>query len=223
MQSNHSILLVEDEKDLNRLLSEFLKNYFSNVYSAFDGEEGLEIYNDKRPNAIITDISMPKLDGLTMIEMIRQNDDETKIVVLSAHTDKEKLFKAIGLNLVTYMVKPVATNELEQTILNIKNRITAKNIVNFDNYSYDLKNNILCDASKNEIPLTKKEHKFLTLLLSKNDVCVPYYDLHYHVYDMQEFSMSSLTSLVKRLRKKLDNKDIIQSCFGEGYKISAKH
>ena len=218
-----SILLVEDEKDLNRLLSEFLKNHFRNVYSAFDGVEGLSVYNEKKPDAIITDINMPKLDGLSMIEMIRQNDDDTKIVVISAHTDKEKLFKAIGLHLVTYMVKPVATIELEQTILNIKNIISRKNIVYFDNYSYDLKNNILLDEARNEISLTKKEHKFLTLLLSKNDVCVPYYDLHNHVYDMQEFSMSSLTSLVKRLRKKLDNKDIIQSCFGEGYKISAKH
>lgn len=218
-----SILLVEDEKDLNRLLSEFLKNHFRNVYSAFDGVEGLSVYNEKKPDAIITDINMPKLDGLSMIEMIRQNDDDTKIVVISAHTDKEKLFKAIGLHLVTYMVKPVATIELEQTILNIKNIISRKNIVYFDNYSYDLKNNILLDEARNEISLTKKEHKFLTLLLSKNDVCVPYYDLHYHVYDIQEFSMSSITSLVKRLRKKLDNKEIIQSCFGEGYKISAKH
>lgn len=218
MQTN-SILIIEDEQSLNNYLKEYMEIYFANVYCAFNGEEGFELYNKYKPDVIITDIHMPKLDGLSLIAKIRENDKDTKIIVLSAFTDKEKLFKAIELQLVTYLVKPIRGNEIKNIILNIKKQIETKNSIRLTpQYSFDIKSLQLFNNQK-EVTLTLYEKRFLNLLLQKPNNCISHNDILLFVYDLKETSQNALTSMVKRLRKKIDD-DIIVTCFKEGYKIN---
>ena len=216
--NKNSILIVEDEIKLNQFLCEYMEIYFDVVYSAFNGDDGLEIYKKNKPDVIFTDIQMSKLNGLEFAEKIRENDKDTIIVILSAFTEKEKLFKAIELQLLTYLVKPIKSDELKQTILNIKKQLKSRDIINLsETTEYHLSTSTLVKGNK-EIELTLYEKKFLNLLFQRKGICVSYEDISMYVYDLDDFSKDSITSLVKRLRKKLD-KNIILNCFNEGYKL----
>lgn len=218
MNSN-SILIVEDEKKLNQFLSEYMGIYFDSIYSAFDGEEGWKLYKKHKPDVIFTDINMPKIDGLELAKKIREYDSNTIIVIISAHTDKEKLFKAIELQLLTYIVKPIKREELKQTILSIQSRLETQYMVTLDeDIQYDLSANQLL-VKNQKVELTVAEKRFLNLLLQKQGNCVSYQDISLFVYDIQEFSKDAISSLVKRVRKKVGN-NVIINCFNEGYKIT---
>lgn len=120
MLKNRSVLIIEDEPLLNTLLQEYMEFYFETIYTAFDGENGWNLYNKHKPDLIITDIYMPKLNGLTLIENIRETDQSTQIVILSAHDEEGKKQAAKKLNLVEYLVKPVKGEELIQVMNRIK-------------------------------------------------------------------------------------------------------
>lgn len=217
MQKN-SILIIEDEQALNENLEEYMNLHFENVYCAFNGEEGLELYNKYKPDVIITDIHMPKLDGLSLVEKIRKTDKNIKIIILSAFTEKEKLFKAIELQLVTYLVKPFSVKDVEAAISTVKKQIKVKNIHQLSpKYSFNMQTLQLFDQ-EHEIALTKYEKKFLNLLLQKQNICVSHNDILLYVYDLKESNQNALASMVKRLRKKMDD-NIIITCYKEGYKI----
>lgn len=216
--NRNSILIVEDDKALNQHLVEYMENYFENIYTAFDGESAYESYLKHEPAVIISDIHLPKSDGLEFITKIRENDDDTKVIILSAHTDKEKLFKAIELNLITYLVKPIKSDELQKAILNAKKQLEKKYIIQIsEKYFFDTQTNQLY-LNKEEVSLTLQEKKFLSLLLQRKNNSVSYEDISLHVYEFNEFSQNAITSLVKRLRKKLDD-EIIKTSFKIGYKI----
>ena len=100
----YKILLVEDEKAIKENYVTYLKMFFEEVYEAEDGEKAYELYKTKKPDIMIIDINIPKLNGLDLLEKIRQNDHSTKAILLTAHSDKSFLFKAIPLKLVKYLV-----------------------------------------------------------------------------------------------------------------------
>ncbi len=83
------------------------------------------MYKDKKPDILLVDITMPEMNGLELTKKIRETDEITPIIVLSAHSHKEFLFEAIKLNLVDYLIKPVNRNEfkslIESTIEKISN------------------------------------------------------------------------------------------------------
>jgi len=102
-----SILVAEDETKLLHTMVEYLQLFFTHVYAAENGLRAYELYLEKHPDIIIADIHMPLLDGLSLIKKIRREDRKTKIIITTAHSDKEKLLQAIELNLVKYLIKPV--------------------------------------------------------------------------------------------------------------------
>ena len=124
--SDISILIAEDEKQLLNSMLEYLELFFEKVYTAEDGQTAYEIYKKERPDIIISDINMPYLDGLTMIEKIRKKDLQTKIIITTAHSEKEKLMQAIELHLVKYLVKPVQSDKLKELLLSLVEELRQK-------------------------------------------------------------------------------------------------
>jgi two-component system, OmpR family, response regulator VanR len=111
-----SILYVEDDKDIRFNVSELLKNLFSTVTSAVDGLDGLEKFKAADYDYIITDIKMPKMNGITMMEEILKLKPSQKIIITTAHDEKEFLekFKSLG---VTYILqKPITFDSLLDTL-----------------------------------------------------------------------------------------------------------
>lgn len=103
----YTLLYVEDNPALNAQATALFKNIFDTVYSATEGEEGLELFKEHRPAIVITDIKMPKLDGLKLAKNILAIDPETKVIFTSAYDDKNLLHEAIRLGVFDYLVKPI--------------------------------------------------------------------------------------------------------------------
>ncbi len=109
---NLRILYVEDEEDVRRNAVEYLKRIAKEVLEASNGKEAIKVWSEEQPDIIITDISMPKLNGLDMARYIRSKDQEVQIIVATAYTDTDYLMQAVELNLVKYLVKPITKEKL---------------------------------------------------------------------------------------------------------------
>ena len=109
---NFSILYVEDEKELRESSSRFLRKIFPNVDIADNGQEGLEKYLQNSYDIVITDILMPKMNGLELIRYIREKNKKQEIIVISANTDAENLTKAIQLEVTGYVIKPINFDQI---------------------------------------------------------------------------------------------------------------
>ncbi len=78
------------------------------LYTAIDGQEGLELYKKFEPEIVITDIEMPKLNGLEMAKKIRKHSLSTQIIIITAYKKPEYLLDAVNLQLVQYLIKPIS-------------------------------------------------------------------------------------------------------------------
>lgn len=215
-----SVLIAEDEEQLLSSMTEYLEIFFENVYTAKDGISALAVYENKKPDIIIADIHMPHLDGLSMIEKIRVKDKKTKIIITTAHSEKEKLFKAIELHLVKYLVKPINSDEMKELLLGIVDELHKNsNMISLkDGYYWDHARKLLFN-DKEEVELKEKEKKVMDYFCSKLNQTVSAIDIYNHIYEDQperDFSSNSITSLIKRLRPKLPE-DTIASIYGVGY------
>ncbi len=116
---NISVLLVEDDKISRVLYSNFLKKIVSKVFLAEDGIEGIELFRSHQPDLIISDIKMPRMDGLEMIHEIRKTDDSIKVLFVSGHKDTDYFIKSIELGVSGYLLKPIDQNKLNKIIQDI--------------------------------------------------------------------------------------------------------
>jgi len=105
--NNFTILYVEDDIDTQELMANILKMTFGDVFIASNGEEGLKLYKEKRPDIVLSDISMPIMDGLEMSELIKEINPEQLIAIFTAFSDPEYQRKAAELEIDTYIMKPL--------------------------------------------------------------------------------------------------------------------
>ena len=221
LEENISILVAEDEEELREYLVEYLQLFFKNVYSAKCGEEAYQIYLEKNPDIILSDINMPNLDGLSMISKIREKDIKTKIIIMSAHSDKDKLLHAVELNLVTYLIKPIKIETLKQVLFDTVDNIRSSSdrIALGDNIYWSKAENRLY-SNEEHIVLKERESMLMELLCSKINQAFSNEDIFQHLYanSDKEYSEYAITSLIKRLRSKLPT-NIIHNEYGSGYKI----
>jgi len=111
-----SILLAEDDDVAREQIAYFLRKTDSELVSARNGREGLELFKQHHPDLIITDIRMPIMDGLQMIQEVRALDKDVKIIIISAYNDADYLVKAIDIGIDGYVMKPVDTTKLQASI-----------------------------------------------------------------------------------------------------------
>jgi YesN/AraC family two-component response regulator len=122
---NLNILYVEDEADIREYLVPILEQLFNNVLIATNGEEGLDEYEDSHMeiDIVLTDISMPKLDGLEMAERIKEKKKDQHIIILSAHNDSEFLIKAIEVGVEYFVLKPIQYDKMFDVLKKTAKRI----------------------------------------------------------------------------------------------------
>ena len=215
---NLTVLIAEDESELREQLVESLEFFADTVYEAEDGVQAWNLYKKYNPDIVMTDINMPKLSGLDLAKKIRADNKKTKIIIVSAYTDTQYLLKAIEMNLVTYLVKPIPIGKLRETMLKCISDIEVEDSIMMSNGYRWCKR---CDTlylDNIEIKLTNYEMLFVKCLMKEQGNTVTYETLHVSIYDIQEYSQDALSSIVKRVRKKT-YKDLIVSCYKIGYKI----
>jgi DNA-binding response OmpR family regulator len=214
------ILYVEDEINLRQNHTFYIQNNFlAVVYEASDGIEGLTLYKKYQPDIIITDLSMPNMCGLEMIEQIREDDKNTKIIVFSAHSDQEILLRAIKLNLTDYKIKPLKRAALYEVVEKTIALLEEKKIIYFSqNCYFDLVQKVLFEHEK-PIKLTKNETLLLEALIAQSNILLSTPELFNAVWDYEkEYSLDSIRTLIKKLRKKLPQ-NTIENIYGGGYKL----
>jgi DNA-binding response OmpR family regulator len=222
-ESNLTLLYVEDEDFIRENAVMFLEDNFKEIYEAENAFRGLEIYQEKNPDIIITDISMPKMSGLEMCERIRKADANVPIIITTAHTNTEYLLQAVELQLVKYLVKPIAEEQLIEALELCYEKLQdgGSNIINLGmGYTFDTFNLTL--SLKGElIKLTQKERLFFKLLLKNPSHICSYQEIENYLFDEEGMSSNALRSLVKNVRKKT-HKDFIINHSKMGYKIVLK-
>lgn len=220
INKNIKILYVEDDEIARENGVEFLENFFEQIYAASDAIVALQLYEKYKPDIIITDIQMPKLNGLEFVKRIREKDKKTQIIIITAFCDKDYLLKAIELQLVKYLVKPVKEKEFEEALFLCVNSLQEdnSNIVKLDeNCYFDTFNKNL--VIKDEIiKLRAKEILFLELLIKNKNRYVSYEEIENYVWVDSVMTKDALKTLVKNLKTKIP-KDLILNLTNSGYKI----
>lgn len=116
LMKNISVLYVEDDADIRRHLAEFLRRRVGKLYIASNGQEGLELWRQHRPEVVVTDIMMPVMGGLKMAELIQRENPSVPIIVTTALNETESFLKAIDLGIDKYVIKPINTELLLHAI-----------------------------------------------------------------------------------------------------------
>ena len=152
-----SCLYVEDENSIREPLSMLLTKYLKEVFVAENGEEGLKLFKENRVDIVISDIRMPKMDGLEMSQKIKEIDSEVLIILVTAFSDIDYLKKAIEIGVEAYLTKPLELDKLFKK-LNflaeiIKNKRESKELLNLLKMVFDMQNEAILLLKEGEIVL----------------------------------------------------------------------
>ncbi len=225
-----TLLYIEDDTDIQEIYIEFLNDYVETVHLANDGETGYDMYLEYKPDIILLDINMPKLDGLTLAEKIRKTDKNVQIIITTAYGEQEKLLKAIELYLVKYILKPIDFNELKDALGKaidelelISNSVEpVQKIYCLDENSVWNRDTEKLYTNREEIKLTKNERRLLALISTDENKVFTFFDIFNHIaqdnYD-KNYDANQVRALVKLLRKKIPKESII-NIYGEGYRFN---
>ena len=110
--SNIHLLYVEDNDSAREYTLELLSRFFHTISTAIDGSEALKIFENEKIDLIISDVNMPKMDGLEMSSYIKKIDKSLPIILLSAHNESNFKNKAKETGIETYLEKPLSLTKL---------------------------------------------------------------------------------------------------------------
>ena len=229
--NNLSILFVEDHDELRTSTDAILKNFFKVVTSAENGQEAFKHYlnytqeNDgKFYDIVLTDIKMPKMDGVELTKHIYEINPSQALIVLSAFDESKYLLPLINLGIEQFLKKPLDFQELLKILLKTSKKITNNTPNNTntirlnESFIYNRESKSLVNKKEN-IYLTKYEIIFIQLLTtnlgkiySNEDIVANYLTF------TENIDAQNIRKLVSKLRKKLPE-DTLESIYGIGYRF----
>lgn len=201
------VLFVEDEENISRLLKGAIGDSFHSFTIAKDGKDGLEKFIQIAPDIVITDINMPRMNGLDMADEIKKINSNIPIIILSAFSEREKLFNAIDVGVAKYFLKPYDPDEILEYISSIADELGSKIIELSDGFSFNKTTHALYKESR-FVALSKNEKKFMTLLVENENNILDDETIKEIVWG-EEVSDERLRTFVRRLRGKTSKTLII--------------
>lgn len=121
--STLKMLYVEDDVSIQTFMLRYLKKFFLSVVVANNGQEGLQAYKNESFDIVITDLSMPVMNGFEMITEIKKINPDQPLLITSAHSESDYMFKAIKIGIDGYIIKPFEYEQLNQELYKIADRI----------------------------------------------------------------------------------------------------
>lgn len=220
----YRILIVEDEPISLEMLSKTLKEDY-NVLTADNGKKGFELYKKFNPHVIISDLNMPIMNGIELIQKIRELDQNSKIIITTFKNDVQTLLQATELKLFKYLIKPIdfiaLKNIIKESIeeLNRFNTV-ALNLINISPTLIWKTSEFELFSNNQIVKLTPKEKKVLNLLLQKPNQVFTYNEIIYEVWEKNNEigDRKTLKTMITSLRKKIEDVEI-NNVYGYGYKI----
>jgi len=119
-------MYVEDDMDIYSLFFPILNKIFKKVYIAKNGAEGLDLFKQKNPDIVLSDIKMPEMNGLEMAYKIKAIDHKTPIMLITAFTDIDFLKKALDINIDAYVTKPLNKKKFFLKLNEIANKLKSE-------------------------------------------------------------------------------------------------
>jgi len=216
------ILVIEDDRDLNRQLVQALTNAGYAVDFALDGEEGHFLGDTEPYDAVILDIGLPKMDGLTVIEKWRREGRGMPVLMLTARDRWSDKVSGIDAGADDYVTKPFHVEEVLARLRALIRRSAghAASTLRCGPVELDTRlSRVAVDG--NPVKLTSHEFRLLSYLMHHQDKVLSRTELTEHIYD-QDFDRDSNTIevFIGRLRRKL-GADYIETVRGLGYRMQA--
>lgn len=226
---NELVLVVEDEIQIRKVVEEYLKRDHFRVVAAGDGITALSIFRQEKPDFLILDLNLPKMDGLDVTRAIRKESD-VPIIMLTARADEMDRLIGLELGADDYMVKPFSPRELVARVKVVLRRVSGPQQ---PDESFRFKDMVL-DVSRNtfkvgerEIELTRTEFQLLATLMKQPGRVFTRSQLLDVIHGVAlEAYERVVDAHIKNMRKKIEadpNKpQYILTVFGVGYKFAEK-
>jgi len=157
------VLYVEDNKEAREAISEVLSLFFDNIVSAVDGVDGLEEFKKSKFDLVISDIKMPRIDGVEMARNIKMISPNTPILMVTAHQESEYLLDCIKYSIDGYLLKPINIEQVKEALLKISERLYCDRIAQ----EYELHLEELVKEITQELELA---HKALMSMVNKDSM-----------------------------------------------------
>ena len=225
---NNRVLVVEDDKNLGKVLTDYLtsKNYL--VQLAEDGEIGFDFFTNNDYDIIILDVMMPKKDGFSLAKDIRKMNKDIPIIFLTAKSHKENIIKAFNLGADDYLTKPFSIEELLLRMDAVLKRTVKIDKIELDDnftigsYAFHHKQNLLISSSGTNYKLTTKENDLLKLFCENINSKVDRSLALMKIWgDDSYYNARSMDVYIAKLRKYLreDKKIDLKTIHGFGFKL----
>ncbi len=231
MKDNASILLVEDDKYIMSLISMLLKDEGYKTFFAVTGKEAIALFYANNPDIIILDLGLPDIDGIEVIQQIRERSN-APIIVVSAREEEYEIINALDRGADDYITKPFYTGELLARIRVAQRKISS--FTNPENLEVFTCENLTVDYTKglvfvdqNEVHLTPMEYKLLKLLIANRGKVLTHNYIINQIWGYGEVGdAKSLRVFMASLRRKIEkdtaNPRFILTQVGIGYRFAEK-
>lgn len=225
-----TVLIADDNRQITSILEEYAKKAGHTVYTAFDGQEALDLFYRVRPDVVLLDVMMPKVDGFEVCREIRKSADTPVIMITARGEDFEKIM-GLDIGADDYILKPFSPGEVMARVRAVLRRISREDaqkrqILSLENLTVDL-NQYLVTVDGKKVLLTKKETEILwTLAVNRNKV-FSRENLLNSLWGYDYFGDTrTVDSHIRRLRAKLDEYPHeaweIKTIWGVGYKFEVR-
>lgn len=121
--TQEKILVIDDEKATLKMFRLFLDVYGFDIYTAESGEEGLDVFDREKPDIVLTDIKMPGMDGIEVLQQIKKRSPATEVIVITGHGDMDLAIQALNLDAADFINKPIQRQSLEQGLSRARERL----------------------------------------------------------------------------------------------------
>lgn len=219
------ILIVEDERRLAENVARSLRESAGYaVDCAFDGEEGLFMAESHSYDALIVDLMLPRLDGLSLVHRLRRNASRVPILVLTARDEKESVVTLLNAGADDYVTKPFDLGELIARTKALIRRGKGESVavLRFQDIEINVANRTV-HREGNPVSLTAMEYRVLEYLAHRHGAVVSKSELLEHLYDFNWEKFSNVIEVyISGLRRKLGDPKgdrLIQTLRGQGYML----
>lgn len=215
-----NVLIVEDDEMTACALKQSLSVHCKCVEVAVDGLQGFEMFEKNRPDVVISDINLPKLNGLKMISLMREISPHLPVIIMTSYDSNENISESINQDVYSYLRKPISIEQLQITLLMATKDIVKPYIALKNNFIYCKQDKNILGPDNKEIVLTKFESDLIYLLISNIDHIIEYATIENYVWQDKSMSREALRMQIKKIRKKT-YPEIIENISGCGYRINS--
>lgn len=216
------ILVVEDEKDMNHIITKELREEGYLVDTCYDGDSAYDYLTMEEYDGVVLDIMLPGMNGFELLKKARRKGVQTPVLFLSARSRVDDIVQGLDIGADDYLVKPFAFRELSARVraMTRKKAGVRENIYRCGELTVDV-NGHLVTRGETQISLSPKEFSILLYLIRNQNIVVTREQIEANIWDIDHDSYSNVIDVyIRYLRKKIDDPyetKLIHTIRGVGY------